>query len=129
MLQTLLHVISFCTDGHIFLHTCSILHSVLPLNVFFCPLLSVTLARTGSSLSLSKSHIPFPLPMYFQRIGSSQRLCEMFLYGEELLEPHQTPSLEALSFICNLQMCHVLLTWTHYHDGTDTLFVLLFIRN
>jgi hypothetical protein len=52
----------------------------------------------------------------------------MFLYGEESLEPHRTPNLEALSFICNLQMCHVVVTWTHYHDDTDTLFVL-FIRN
>lgn len=129
MLQTLIHVISFCIDGHIFLCSCSILHSVLPLNVFFWPLLSVTLASTGSSLSLSKSHIHFPLPVYFQKISSSQRLCEMFLYGEESLELHQTPNSEASSFICNLQICHVVVTGTHYHCGTDTLFILLFIRN
>jgi hypothetical protein len=42
MLQTLIHVISFSIDGHIFLHSCSILHSLPPLNVFFWPPLSVT---------------------------------------------------------------------------------------
>jgi len=53
----------------------------------------------------------------------------MFLYGEESLEPYQTPNLETLSFICNLQMCHVVVGGTHYHCGTDTPFILLFIRN
>jgi len=53
----------------------------------------------------------------------------MFLYGEESLGPHQTHNLETLSFICNLRMCHVVVGGTHYNGGTDTLFVLLFIRN
>jgi hypothetical protein len=52
----------------------------------------------------------------------------MFLYGDESSEPHQTPNLETLSFICNLRMCYVVVAGTHYHDGTDTLFILLFMR-
>jgi hypothetical protein len=51
----------------------------------------------------------------------------MFLYMKEALEPHLTPSLEALSFSSHLRMYRVVVTGTHYYGGTDTVFILLFV--
>jgi hypothetical protein len=53
----------------------------------------------------------------------------MFLHGNKSFEPHVTPNLEALSFSSNLRMYHVVVTGTHYHGGTDTVFILLFVGN